>query len=168
VQWQISERFAVRGDAGFSWSHIEQTSLILSVNGVTVYGPTTESNHRTTSVGLSGLITVSKREQLRLYVAPRVAWNTIHTSFETEVSAPVIPGVPVLPPPFPRSTSSTSNGFGFVGMFGANYRLSDRFAIFGEAGISFARPTATSSSLSTTLKSFAIHASSDVGIVIFF
>jgi hypothetical protein len=166
VQWQVSDRFALRADGGFSFGETEQITVSLSLNGVTGGGSTTESRHRTASLGVSGLFTVSRSDQLRLYLAPRAAWNVVHTSFTTEDSGSTFPGG-VTRPPTTRSSSLTTNGLGLDGSFGANYRMSDRFAVFGEAGISLISPSAGGSS-SSILKSYILSSRGDVGVVIFF
>lgn len=171
AEWQVNDRFTIRGDAGFDWGMSEQvtSSLSFGVSGIPIATGTTTTTfrHSTATVGVSGLITVSRREQLRLYIAPRVAWRNVHASFSTESQSTGT--APLVPSGFApdRSLSNTSNGVELDAMFGANYRLSDRFAVFGEAGLAYTRPTATSSS-SNRLKSYSVGSRSDVGIAIYF
>lgn len=167
IHWQMADRLALRADGGFTFGTIEQTGPPLTFNGLTIAGSTTESHHHTTLIGLSALVTVSHRNQLRLYLAPRVAWNRTHTSFTTEsIDVGFPPGV--TRNPTTRTSESTNEGVSFDGMFGANYRLGDRFAVFGEAGVSWSHPTAATSVGGSTLKSRSVGSSSDLGIVLFF
>lgn len=171
VQWQINDRFTIRGDAGFDWGMSEQVTsgLSISLNGVPVSSSTTTTTfrHSTSIIGASGLVTVSRTEQLRLYLAPRIAWRNVRSSFDAVTQS--TGSATRLTPEFEsdRSSSSASNGVELDAMFGANYRLSDRFAVFGEAGLAYIRPTTTSSS-SDELKSYSVGSRSDVGIVIYF
>jgi hypothetical protein len=164
VQWQITDRFAIRGDAAFSWNRVEQVtgSLTSGTNTVTL---TTRSRSSVASAGVSALITVSRREQLRLYVAPRVAWQNVSSEFTTDTlsqfggsSASVST----------RSSSTTRNGVQFEGLFGGNYRLTERFSIFGETGLSLTTPTASSSTPTDSVKSHSFGSRSNVGVVIHF
>jgi hypothetical protein len=176
VQWQINDRFAIRGDAGFDWGTVETESPQLAFSSFgatpTLSTSTTSFHHSTASVGVSGLITVARRDQLRLYLAPRVAWNRQHSSISTVGATIAFPSGSVLGSVTTmladRASSTTTNGIGVDGMFGANYRLGDRFEVFGEAGVSFMSPTASTSSSNSSITSYNIGSRSDVGIVIRF
>ena len=176
VQWQINDRFAIRGDAGFDWGTVETETPQLAFSSMgltpTLNTSTTAFHHSTASVGVSALITVARRDQVRLYLAPRVAWNRQHSSVSTVGATIAFPAGPVFGSVTTvladRASSTTTNGLGVDGMFGANYRLGDRFEVFGEAGVSFTSPTSTNSSAGSSITSYIIGSRSDVGIVIRF
>lgn len=166
VQWQVSDRVAVRADAGFGFGLADSVTASLSFGGVTS-SSTTRFRHSTVEMGVSGLVTLAKRDQLRLYAAPRLAWHRLHSSFSTDITTLILSNSIALPTS-PRESSTTTNGAVVDAMFGASYRLGDRFAVFGEAGISYVRPTATSSDRGSTSTSYSVGSRSSVGIVIFF
>lgn len=173
VQWQVSDRFAIRGDAGFDWGVVDTVTANLTFgsnfgNNSNVSTSTTRFRHSTTAVGVSGLVTVSRREQLRLYLAPRISWNRLHSSVSSDAVTISLPGAITSTLSQDRSSSSTTNGVGADGMFGANYRLGDRFEVFGEAGVSFRSPTSTSTSTSAEVTSYSVGSRGDVGIVVRF
>ena len=170
VQWQANDRFTLRGDAGFDWGRINSvltSSFTFGLPGATITSTsTTELRHSSASIGVSGLVTVAGGDQLRLYVAPRVAWIHARNSIESDTVTTGLPGVPQPGAP-DRSSSATNNGIGLDGMFGANYRLGDRFVVFGEAGVSYTRPT-SSSSTSADTTSYRAGLKSGVGVVVRF
>jgi hypothetical protein len=168
LQWQMNDRLTLRSDAAFDWGSVEQVSVSSSVfiNGAPVSSTTrtTDFEHSTISLGVSGLITVARREQLRLYVAPRIGWRRLHSTFSSEsdvTGAVTIPGLD-------QSSATTTNGLELAGTFGANYRLGDRFSIFGETGIGFTSPTSSSSSRSDSVTSYIIGSRAGVGAVVHF
>jgi len=170
VEWKVNDRFTIRGDVGFDWGLTEQVSsgLSISVNGVPVASSTstTTFRHSMASIGFSGLVTVTRRDQLRLYLAPRVAWRYMHSSFDTEYQSTGSATSVRSAFDAGRSSSDTSNGVQLDAMFGANYRLGDRFAVFGEAGVVYVRPTSTSSA--DAFNSYSFGSLSRVGIAIYF
>jgi hypothetical protein len=168
LQWDAGARLTLRGDAAFDWGVVEQISSSTAIfsNGVPVSASTQTSDfrHSTLSVGVSGLVTVARYEQLRLYVTPRVAWRRVHSSFTLQDDTPgsiSIPGINL-------SDSTTTNGLEVEGSFGANYRLGDRFSIFGETGIGLTSPTSSSSSSSDTMTSYIIGSRANLGVVVHF
>lgn len=169
IQWQINDRIAVRGDADFNWNRVEQFGASISFGG----GPggsstttmTTRSRSSVASAGVSTLVTLSRREQLRLYLAPRLAWQTVRSSFTTDTISQfggTSTGAST------RSTSTVMNGVQVDGMFGANYRVGDRFSVYGETGLSLTTPTASSSSPTDQVKSYSFGLRSNVGVVLHF
>lgn len=163
VQWQINDRFAVRGDAAFNWNRVEQVGSLTFGGGTST--STTESRSSVASAGVSTLITLSRREQLRLYLAPRLAWQAVRSSFSTDTttqSGSTSANVST------RTTSTTRNGVQFDGMFGANYRLGDRCSVYGETGLSLTTPTATSSTPTDQVRSYSFGSRTNVGVVLHF
>ena len=163
LQWQANDRLTFRGDVAFDHGVVEQvvTSGGLFINGVQVSSSssrTTEFRHSTFSLGMAGLFTVARREQLRLYVSPRVAWRRLDSSFETRDDDG---------PQTAFDSATTTNGLEVEGTFGANYRLGDRFSVFGETGIGFTSPTASSASASET-RSYVVGSRGTFGVVVHF
>jgi len=170
VQWQLNDRFTIRGDGAFSRGSTETVtgSLTFSIGGAgSTSSSTTTFRHSTGSLGVSTLVTVHKHDQLRLYLAPRISWIRSSSDVETTATIVGLPGVIAMLSP-DRSSSTSTNGVGLDGMFGANYRLGDRFEVFGEAGISYVNPSASSSSSTSRLTSYSLGSRSDLGIVIRF
>ena len=169
LQWQANELLTLRVDGAFDRGASEQlsTSLSVVINGVPISSGTrtTSFRHSTLSLGASGLVTVARREQLRLYVVPRAAWRRTHTTF-TSTEEETVRGVTTVGPEF--SDSTTTNGLELEGLFGANYRLSDRFSVFGETGVGFTSPTSTSSSSSDELTSYVVGSRGYFGVVVHF
>ena len=136
VLWQTSERLALRADVGFSFNTFESSSQVgLSIGGVRPTITTTTSS-RVTTIGLSALFTIRHADNLRLYLAPRGALQLTHQSVETEVE-------PSSPPSSITSLGGegedSAQGYELNAMFGGQYRLHDRFAVFGETGVAYRR-----------------------------
>lgn len=142
--WQVSDRFAIRGDGSFSWS---KTTSEPENGGFVVVtptlppplqfeGPTTETSSRSATVGVSALIDVHRRDQLRLYVAPRAAIAFSKTT--SRITSPIPPEFERFFPQLrEREFESSAPSFGF--MFGASTKIGARFGVFGEAGLSYTR-----------------------------
>lgn len=107
---------------------------------MTVFASVAEAQEK--KVGL----VIRNDDNLRLYAAPRVAIEIVSRSVETEI----------VPPPSGQSSrlpvseaSDSSRGHEFDVIFGSQYRLRDRLALFGETGLAYRRSTFPT--LSTTL-----------------
>ncbi len=179
VLWQTSERVALRADVGFGFNTYESSNESgLSLGSGVLSTITTTSSSSTTTIGLSALFTIRNDDNLRLYIAPRGAIELAHHSFETEI-------VPPLPAELSRlglagEVSDSSEGYEFDAMFGGQYRLRDRLALFGETGLAYRRsvfPSLTTTlsigSVSTTRsrpdnRTTNVALRSSVGLVLFF
>ena len=114
LQWQITDRFAIRPDISFNFSHVETESDF--------FDATSESSGKNVIFGLSGIwYTRPEGENLRPYLTPRVAW--IHTSSDDDDDDPGL----------------SDSSWAASGSFGLQYSPTARFAIFGEAGIGYTR-----------------------------
>ena len=139
----ISERLAIRPEMSFSVAEVESDR-----------GSETETSAVTGAVSV--LITLRRWDDLRTYVSPRLSFiRTTGTSVVTSG-------------PTSNSFETTNTGSGIAGSFGADYRLGERFAIFGETGLTFSRQTSDSdfSADDSTSRSFGTRTA--VGIVFFF
>jgi hypothetical protein len=61
LQWQISDRFAIRGDAAFDWGTVETETPQLTFSSVigatpTLSTSTTAFHHSIVSTGVSGIV----------------------------------------------------------------------------------------------------------------
>jgi hypothetical protein len=171
LQWQVNDRFTLRGDVAFDWGRLNSvntSSITFGTPGATVTTTSTAELRRSSaSIGVSGLVTVARHDQLRLYVAPRVGWTFSRSGITTETVTMGLAGV-TQPGQPERVSSSTIDGIVLDGMFGASYRLGDRFEVFGEAGVSYERPMSSGSSPSSDTTSHVVGLRSGVGIVIRF
>jgi hypothetical protein len=143
----VSERVAIRPDISFSRSRVESER-------------SSSSEVETSSVSLAAslLFTTHRWDNLSTYVSPRLSYTR---------SA----GTSVLSSGTTSTTFETTNtGYGLTGSFGVDYRLGERFAVFGETGLTFTRQTSESDvSVSlgdTTARSFGTR--SAVGVVFYF
>jgi hypothetical protein len=144
-------RVANRGQYSYRDESLETSSDDLS--GLVVPSPNsifldtttrTESTVHNGSIGVAGIFTIHRGDQMRLYVAPRVSVVRFsqRTTAETTLTR-LPPGIPpsVVSRLFPRSetfeSSSTSPAAG--ASFGAATNVHRRLALFGEAGFTWAR-----------------------------
>ena len=114
LQWQITDRFAVRPDINFSFAHVETESDF--------FDATSESSGRNIVFGLAGIwYTRPAGENFRPYLSPRVAF--IHTSSDDDDDEDAL----------------TDSSWAASGSFGLQYSPINRLSIFGEAGIAYSR-----------------------------
>ena len=143
VLWHVTDRVAVRPEIDISRT---ATKTEGSISG----GPSTatESTAHLVQPGVSVLIYLSSRDELRTYVTPRYVYSSSETSQNSETSTHLVSG-----------------------SFGAQQRLGSRFAVFGELGVEYTRtrtllPTTQPFSL-TSRRSF-IELRSSAGVVLYF
>lgn len=151
IIWQASDRMAIRPDFNFTKTTSENTGVFSEskVGGWTL------------GFGLSALIYTGKTDKLRTYFSPRFAYARTQTNSDA--------GTPT------SSSGTTANSYTFAGSFGAQYSLSRRFSVYGEAGLAYSRSDSTfksTASLSgvatgtTTSHGFGTRAA--VGVVVYF
>ena len=95
--------------------------------------------------GVSVLFYVTSVDKLRTYVSPRLAYSRAWSSDDTKGTAWTV-----------------------TGSFGGEYSLSDRFAVFGEVGLAWARATSDSSTGLSTTRSTSWATRSGIGGIIYF
>jgi hypothetical protein len=155
-QWELSERFAIRFEGSYSYRDetTETTSgglpELVPATPNSIILETATRNETTThngAIGVAGIVTLHRTDQMRLYVAPRISITRSTQRITSETTLTRIP--PGLPPSvignlFPRSetfeSSSTSPSAG--ASFGAVTNIHRRLAIFGEAGFTWNRSDA--------------------------
>ena len=164
VHWQISDRFAVRPDFTYSWSEFSASSSALMINGVVVSSSESRSSSTALGSGVSVLVTVKRWQRLRADVVPRAQYTWLSSTTEQIVTATA---------PLPSSTSvifglrnierapsvtRRGRSYSASASFGMDYRLAERFGVFGEAGFAYSssrQPTtiSTAGTRSATLRS---------------
>jgi hypothetical protein len=112
------------------------------------------SSSLSTAVGVSALFYVRKWDNLRTYLSPRFGFQ--HTSLTTTGS---------VENPF------SQDQYSYAGSFGAEYQLHRRFAVFGEAGITYSHtvmdnPAGFGASVSNTGHTWGTRAG--VGAIVYF
>jgi hypothetical protein len=147
--WHITDSIGIRPEFGFSFGSGESTTEpITTLPGGSVASVST-SDTRSIGFGVSALFYVHERDNLRLFVSPRIAYSDLHVENEQSIS--------VLPPPIGGSTlrvETDGTAITVSGSFGAQYSLSRRFSVFGEFGMSYAdSETEGSTSLAITRSS---------------
>jgi hypothetical protein len=149
VVWQPSSRIALRPGIAFRTSGSQ---------------PLNDLGHFQSwsfSADISGLIYLQPAGPLRMYVTPRYLYSRISSTSTIEV--------PQIQSPFgtlttiPITTRRSTNEHGVAGLVGAEYRLGDRFGVFGEAGLLYTR-----ASLLTNSSSWAVGSTSSVGVALYF
>lgn len=154
VQWELSDRFAVRVDGSYNYrdesvdrttaggSFNDRTTGTIFVSQILAH---TESATHTGAIGVAGIITIHRGDQLRLYAAPRLGLSFSSQRFTTTTTTTTTPPLPPgsIQISFGPSrdgtetldTSSTSPTAG--GSFGAEASVHRRLAVFGEVGVTF-------------------------------
>jgi hypothetical protein len=126
VIFHVSDKVAIRPEVNFTG------------NSADVGGTSTSS--WVFGLGVSALCYVSQHDHLRTYIAPRLDYS--HGSTSTSPNSQI------------TLNDTSRNTWGGAGSFGAQYALSDRFSVFGEAGfgVSHASTPLTATLSTTTLK----------------
>jgi hypothetical protein len=143
IIWHVSDRVAIRPDFSFSWSSTNLPGVSQSTYKNSRYG-----------FGVNGLFYVRTIDNLRFYVSPRVSYTRVRSTSGS--SGP----------------TSTATGVHPSGLFGAQYSLHRRFAVYGEAGAGYSRLTSKSegSQFSTAFeqKGHAWATVTAVGVIVYF
>lgn len=129
VVWHVTERLALRPDVTLSRSTSESTT---TASGLFPTSSTTTSTSWSTTAGLGALITVTRLERVRIYVAPRVAWMRNTSDNRAGVSGDL------------AAFDVTTTGLVSSASAGTEYRPHDHFAVFGELGLQYSELTTTS------------------------
>ena len=145
LQWQVTDRFAIRPEITFNVTHIDTDSDFFEA--------TSESTVRNVVFGVTGIwYTRPAGESLRPYLAPRVA--VVHASSDDDDDDDPI----------------TDTAWAASGSFGVQYSPIKRLAIFGEAGIGYSRQErgidTVLGNISTTSTSWSTRTA--VGVIFYF
>ena len=143
--WRASDKIAVRPELSIAGGDSESSSDLIS----------TESGTWTINTGVSVLFYLKKYDDLRTYFTPR--FNYAHGSTNTDATGPIIK----------PSITTTINGIGFSGAFGAEYSLGRKFAVFGEVGFGFSHSTTKTSITPSELSSNNWGSRAGVGVIFY-
>ena len=118
-----------------------------------------ESSSLSTTV--SALFYVRPAGPLRVYLTPRYSFG--HTSATTTIQVPQIqfPFGTITTTSF--TTRRTTHEHGLAGLIGVEYRLGERFGVFGEVGLLYTR-----ASLSGNTDNWAVGSTSGIGVTLYF
>jgi len=172
---KASDRITVRPDIGLSKGTSETTTTIT----VPILFPadaapiattrTTTTDSWSASVGLSAIVYLAAPDAFRAYVAPRFAYSRASTTLPLASIAFDSSGS--IPTATTTTTTSTSSNYEWSGSFGAQYALSRRFVVFGEAGPRYRRSTSSpfvSALTRTEGKAWSVGIQSGVGVILYF
>jgi hypothetical protein len=145
VLWHLTENVALRPELGFNHTSSEtETTSPIGVN--------TSSDGNFVATGISALFHFARWDMTRAYVVPRYAYSRSTAS----ISGPFT-GTDV-------DQTATAHAFGVS--FGAQHGLGERFAIYGELGLSY--ETSATEALASELRRNTVGTRSGVGVVVYF
>ena len=121
VIFHVSDRVAIR----------PEMAIIVSTSTTTTGDANQEAENTQSQLtpGVGALFYIGQWDALRTYVSPRYVYRRSHSESSS-------PG---------GSSESTATTHTLAGTFGAEYGLHRRFAVFGEAGVSYVHGIAPSS-----------------------
>lgn len=144
VVWHVSDKVALR----------PELSIAGASNGTNGSGFSSDSDSTAIGTGISALFYLNTTDKLRTYISPRFTYA--HSTTEQDLSS------------ITNSTAKgTTNTTGGQGSFGAQYYVSNRFAVFGELGFGFTHNESKSSLTPTTSSGSAWGTRSAVGIIFY-
>ena len=147
--WQPAARIAVRPAITFRQSGSDAVEDLGDF----------ESSSLATNI--SALVYLRPSSPLRVYLAPRYSFS--RTSSTTSIEVPQFQ--------FPLGTITTTtitshrtiDEHGIAGLFGVEYRVGERFGVFGEVGVLYTR-----ASLSSSSDNWAVGSTSGIGVAVYF
>jgi hypothetical protein len=173
VQWQAADRLTIRFDGSYRHSTVESSSTPASFpipnlpGGIRVPVFEIRSSTSTTGaeLGLSVMFDVHRGDELRLYIAPRIAVLISTNEIETTITGLGPGDLAALTVPANRETTSHSPSGGVA--IGVSHDVSPRLRIFGEAGLNYSRSAIEGIPINDiTQSSFGVR--SGVGVAVLF
>lgn len=173
VQWQAADRLTIRFDGSYRHSTVESSSTpvpfpIPTLPGgirIPVFEIRTSTSNTGAELGVSVLFDVHRSDELRLYIAPRIAVLTSKTETETTITGLTPADLAALTVPANLDTTSHSPSGGVA--LGVSHDVSPRIRIFGEAGVNYSRSALDGIPVNDiTQSSFGVR--SGVGVVVLF
>ena len=149
VQWQPASRLAVRPAVTFRTSGSDVDEDVGNI----------ESSSLSTSI--SGLVYLRPAAPFRIYLSPRYSFNRTRSTISFEVPQIQFPLGTITTTTI--TTKRTTHEHGVAGLIGAEYRLGERFGVFGEVGVLYTR-----ASLSSEADNWAVGSTSGVGVNLYF
>lgn len=144
VLWHVSNKVALRPELSLAGGSSK-------TNGS---GFSSESDATTIATGISALFYLNTADNLRTYISPRFTYS--HATTEQDLSSITT-----------SNAKTTANNTAGQGSFGAQYYVSNRFAVFGELGVSFGHTENSSNVTTTKGTAWAWGTRSAVGIVFY-
>jgi hypothetical protein len=175
--WQATDAFAVRVEGSYTYSSTESSTddelfeLLPGLPG-SVLPPSiqidTELRNHATSLSLSGLFTIHRRDQFRLYLAPRFGMTWSRSRSTTTITTSGLPGQPNLPGFVAPEVDSSSTAPSVGASLGGSYRLGERFGVFGEAGFQYTDVDLEGDLFAAARTATTIGTRASVGVIVFF
>jgi hypothetical protein len=175
VQWDVTDAFSLRADGGYSRTRAESSTGFVSLFPAGTPIPalpvsTSVTTSHDVSIGVSAMWAVHSRDQLKVYLAPRIGISLYSQNTEFDFDLSGLPPSVIAALSLPArnadiSETDTSPEFGVI--LGTSYRLAPRFGIFAEGGAAYTRRTFDrSGTLESTFTSVGIR--SGVGGILYF
>lgn len=160
VQWQLSERFALRFEGSYDYfselseepassstmQHVYADGTVASVT-FSSGGYRVDASSHMSSVGIAGIVTLRRTDQLHLYVAPQI--SLIMERHEMQVDD-VGQNGSFFDWPDSETVSISSRSPSAGASFGAAVNIRPRLALFGEAGVLYFRTNTPSQEMMAT------------------
>lgn len=143
--WHASDTVALRPE--FAFSHSSSTGS----STATFAGSSSDST--TWQGGISALLYVHKWDKASAYLTPRFSYSRLTSSNTQTYNGSSV------------TSSSTGNVYSIAGSLGAQYSLSRRFGVFGEAGIAYTDQTTSYPSSESKTKAWGTRAG--VGVILY-
>jgi opacity protein-like surface antigen len=173
LEWQAADRLAVRFDGTYRRSTVESSStptpfpvpLLPNIIRVPVFEVRSSTSNMGAELGVSVLVDLHRSDELRLYLAPRIAVLMSKNETETTITGLSPADLAALTFPANRETTSSTPSGGVT--LGASHDISPRLRIFGEAGVNYSRGTLDGFALNN-IKQSSFGLRSGVGAVVLF
>jgi hypothetical protein len=148
--YHVTDRFAIRPEVTLAVSSSKSESQV----------STSEGDTFAVGVGISGIFYLRQWDKLRTYICPRYAYSHGESTTSSTLLLPFVED--------DNESTQTSNSHQFIGMFGAQLALHDRFSVFGEVGAGYAHQRSESdlSGLRSTANQFSTRTA--VGVILYF
>jgi hypothetical protein len=198
LQWELSDKFALRFDGSYiyrddvyeesidsviggSIEHVYSNGVSTQIIFTTPAGtPGSMPNYRSESIthrgsiGVAGIFTLLRTDRLRLYASPRISVAWLRERITTTLPAQqTLSGMPAdSPATYLLEESSTSPGAS--GSFGAAATVHRHVALFGEVGLNYTRTDTPNAAISlitldgAASKSTAIGTRAIAGVMVLF
>jgi hypothetical protein len=149
VIYHVTDRFAIRPEITFALSNGKSESPF----------STTEADSATIGVGVSGIFYLKQVDKLRTYVCPRYSYSHSESTTTSSILTPIVDD---------EESTSTHKAHSFVGTFGAQYAVHERFSIFGEVGAGFTHTASRSELSGLSSSSNQLTTRTGAGVVFYF
>jgi Outer membrane protein beta-barrel domain len=141
--WHPTDRVGIRPEISFGLSSGDLGTSLFS------------SDAWNLGLGVTGIFYLGRWDNLRTYVSPRFSFSRARSLSQSDN-------------PFLPDSEVTTSTYSATGSFGAQYSISRKFSVYGEAGFGYTRGTLSGSplDLESTHETWGTH--SGVGVVFYF